>query len=203
MYNHTGLLHGKFFNLEEFWKFHDIHFNNIITNEDIYIMNIIKSYAKYYLIDIYKCDFATYIWYNNSESLSHSKIINYNGEYINYKELCFIDYMTTTRQVFVDFYNQGILNKGTTMLTLVEYCMQGYLYLQFFMSLHGNDYLQKYINICKDQLDQIRDLLDINNDSILAIAEERNIDKMCTEASEKYSLKYTFSEWLDFLNNSQ
>lgn len=201
-YFNSGLLHGKFFNLKYFWQFYDIHFSDIETNEDIYIMNIIKCLAKYHDINIHECDFCTYIWYNNPDSLSHSNL-TFSGKPTNYLELNFHDYMIKTSQVFVDFYKRDMLDKGSAMVTLVDYCVRGYVYLQIFMNLYDNDYIETNIDVCREQLNQIKELFDINNINILYIVDKYNLYEAVDIASQKYNMKYTFEEWLEFLDNKE
>jgi len=70
----NGYLHGKIFNLENFWKKYNLHFpKDQRTHEDISLTFQLMAIEKIFQekIKIYATDLVTYIWYKYPNSFTN------------------------------------------------------------------------------------------------------------------------------------
>lgn len=100
----SNWMHGKFYNLDNFWKANNFHFKkNLFANEDIYVSSRVHCVLHLLGKDevVWLPDFM-YIWRAYEDSTSHVK---YSNE-LNYMEYHFYDYLEATYKVYVDEYNK-------------------------------------------------------------------------------------------------
>lgn len=134
----TNWMHGKFYNLDNFWKAYNLHFKkDLISNEDIYIssrVHCILNELKYDKV-IWLQEFR-YMWKAWSDSLSHSQTAN--G--LSYLEDYFKDYITATYDVYTEEWNRfkseneeiSEEDKMSFARLQVDSIIFQYMYLQYF-----------------------------------------------------------------------
>lgn len=100
----TNWMHGKFYNLDNFWNKYNFHFKtNLQSNEDIYISSRVHCLLKEVNdFQVLWLEDFTYIWMTWPDSTSH---ITYNNE-LSYMEYFFFDYITATHGVYETEYDK-------------------------------------------------------------------------------------------------
>lgn len=141
----TNWMHGKFYNLDNFWKANDIHFKtNLKSNEDIYVSNRVHTIL--HLLGktgvAWLNDF-TYIWKAWPDSTSHLK---YSDE-LTYMEYYFYDYIDATYNVHVSEYEKQLEkengkmceeNKSHFIRLQADSLLYQFFYLQSFKFFNKN-----------------------------------------------------------------
>lgn len=135
----TNWMHGKFYNLDNFWKANDLHFKtNLKANEDIYVSNrvhtILHLLGKDEVAWLY--DF-TYVWRAWPDSTSH---LQYSDE-LNYMEYYFYDYIDATYNVHVSEYEKQLEKENGEMC---EENKEHFIRLQADALLYQFFYLQSF-----------------------------------------------------------
>ena len=99
-----GITHGIFYNLDNFWKKYDLHYDcNIKHHEDLYINNIINALQIYERLLIDDVDITVYIWYRNPKSVGYFKNSpDPDGRF--YLDKSFNDYIKYTYEIICDTY---------------------------------------------------------------------------------------------------
>jgi len=133
----TNWMHGKFYNMDNFWKAFNLHFKkDLMSNEDIYISS--KVHCALQSLNHKSVAWLpeyTYIWKAWKDSLSHRK---YDG--ISYMEKFFRDYITATYDVYTEEYqklqeeNAEVSDKDReAYINLqVDSILYQFMYLQYF-----------------------------------------------------------------------
>lgn len=99
-----GITHGMFFNLDNFWKKYDLHYNcDIKYHEDLYLNNVINTLEIYENVLIDDVDIKSYIWYRNPKSLGFFRSEpDPDGRF--YLDKSFNYYIRATYEVICDAY---------------------------------------------------------------------------------------------------
>lgn len=141
----TNWMHGKFYNLDNFWKANDLHFKtNLVSNEDIYVSNRIHNIL--HLLgknEVAWLNEFTYLWKAWPDSTSHLK---YNDE-LTYMEYYFYDYIDATYNVHVSEYEKQLEkengemceeNKSHFIRLQADSLLYQFFYLQSFKFFNKN-----------------------------------------------------------------
>ena len=101
-------LHGKFCNLDNFWKEFDIHFvPNLESYEDIALTSKIKCIVNTRIENTTSLDFPVYIWRKYPDSLSHTRYGTESQEdYTKFIYDYFNDFMISTPNIYVEDYEE-------------------------------------------------------------------------------------------------
>ena len=133
-----GITHGEFFNLDNFWKKYDIHYDtNIQYFEDIYLNNSISvlAYLNKDVIKIDLVDFPVYIWYHNPKSLGFEKNSpDKDGRF--YIDRGFNYYPQVTFDIFYDLYMKSTNNNtiyDTDSINDFIYTSNSFIYTMYIM----------------------------------------------------------------------
>ena len=82
----AGWTHGKFFNLDHFWKKYNIHYPKDLTSHQDCCINAQMQYVRrVYNLEYYITELPTYIWYSNPDSLSNRKYVQAQKERIFFR----------------------------------------------------------------------------------------------------------------------
>ena len=93
-----GWTHGKFFNLDNYWKKYNFHYiKDLKSHEDVCITSLINcvQYANPQL-EQYEGNIYVYIWKHYENSLSNQLYFTKDGYQRNFIDKFFIDYLTAT-----------------------------------------------------------------------------------------------------------
>lgn len=152
MIHTSNWMHGKFYNLDNFWKKYNLHFRtNLFGNEDIcvsaqvncvwYRLNKDKTDNPSNIPTLWIEDF-TYIWRSWDDSTS-----NLLYEDTNYMEKFFDNYMNATIDTYIEDYNNLVESGNITEYDIefhrmihADVILYMYFYLQSFKFNHSNDY---------------------------------------------------------------
>lgn len=76
MPQNAGWTHGKFFNLDNFWKKYNLHYiKDLRSHEDVCLSTEMEFVRKAYNVEISSIKLPTYIWVYSPESTSNKKYI--------------------------------------------------------------------------------------------------------------------------------
>ena len=164
-YGILPFLHGKFFNVEKFYRKCDLHHKkDILYSEDNYFTALIAcNLIKYELAPTFT-DFCTYRWTSNPASLSRHLI----AEKKENKELnlrIFNTNLSITYEVMFKFFDEGSLPYPVAAEWLIREVLSMYfdsqLYFNFF-----EDYKPKLAKLLAD----VKSKLDLTNEEIMDYA---------------------------------
>lgn len=158
--------HGKFYNLDNFWCKHNIHYRPLKTHEDIYLCSLTNcllvssnNEALYIPKHIYK-------WYAWKDSVSRSKYIK-DGEGHSFLEVAFQDYIDSTGSVYLEKYLDGTNDKDFGIFNCLEVLMDVYFYFIGFVSLEPETYIKENKQLSKRYFELVKHTFNIDTDFIL------------------------------------
>jgi glycosyltransferase involved in cell wall biosynthesis len=203
-----GWTHGKFFNLDNFWKNFDMHYKkDLLSHEDIYITSLATCLIEY-LHDnkieagTYFDELFTYIWYSHPTSLSHS----WSNNGMTFLEEHFIEYVGSTAEVYFTCYKSGYLCWLGAKQMIFNCILLYYFYSIGFIYYKPNDYNRKNFEYLSELLDRVCKEFKTNNTEIWMYASSHDANPFQT-AEEKSRIatkgvipSMTFGQWLEKLH---
>jgi glycosyltransferase involved in cell wall biosynthesis len=130
--------HGKFYNLDNFWKKYDIHFKkDLLTHEDIYISSVVNCACDRFSTQPTELSIFTYIWNARPTSVSRA---DYQGR--NFLEIYFRDYIASTGDVYIERYKQGAITEDFAIRSAINIILFCYFYTQGFKFQRPDDWLE-------------------------------------------------------------
>ena len=197
----TGLLHGKFFNRENFWNKFDIHFKkDMFTHEDTYVTSIAKCVLNHLDRDPLHIDIFDYVWFNNSKSLS-----NANGVQ-RFLEDNFCYFVEGTSEVYREYYNKGFITADFAVRQLISSIVYDYFYMQLFLFHNPSNYVKSNAPLCRNNLKMVKQMFNLTNADVFWYCGEDNAalySAICLEAGFGYIPTYSFYEWLNVLDKDK
>ncbi len=198
MRSFTGLLHGKFFNRENFWLKYGLHFKkDMFTHEDTYLTSVAKCILGSINHDALHISTFTYVWFNNSKSLSNRDGVRY------FLEEHFHYYIEGTSEVFREYYEKGLVDKNFTVYHLIRTFLYEYFYIQLFLFCNPENYVKQNVSLCKKDLVLLKKMFNIKNYDIFAYCGANNAQlysEVQREAGLGYIANYSFMEWMNILD---
>ncbi len=202
-----GWCHAKFYNLDNMWKKFGMAFKkDFKSHEDIYIcslsnciMNFLGNREPLYV------PIVTYCWYQNPDSLTHSKYQSEAGTH-TFLEYLFSDYIDSTASVYLDQYNKNNITKVYAYTSVVEVLCYCYFYMMGFMFHDPLGYIRENFDHARKLLITAKKLFGITNQDIwnlLASDDAKaymEIYKAATVGSGPYIPSMTLMEWLNYLH---
>jgi glycosyltransferase involved in cell wall biosynthesis len=152
--------HGKFYNMDNFWRAYDIHFKkDLKTHEDIYISSVVMCILNTLNGDqpLYSETF-TYNWVANVNSISRT---TYNDT--NFVENFFEDYLTSTIGVCEDMYKGGYISRKYAIEKCFDVILYTYFYIQRFKFHRPKDYVKENITYVSEYYKRLKKLLMFSN----------------------------------------
>jgi len=144
-------LHGKFYNLDNFWKAFDFHFKtNIQSHEDIAIATKMKCICNRFISKLLYPDICTYVWRKWPNSVSHIRS-DFGRNFVKYIYDYFYDFIKATMETYVEDYDD-LLNKNNLTDQICEFhknsqidiILYMYFYIQVFKYNYTVDFNNKY-----------------------------------------------------------
>ena len=161
-----NLLHGKFFNLDNFWKKHDLHFKkDLKTHEDIHLL----SHANYASIahgtyPLY-IDSPIYCWMAHENSLSRKR---FKEEY--FKKYFFKDYIDATGYSYRDCFIKYNADYDFTKISMIEVLAYCYFYIQGMKFYNNYNLLVENEKYTKQYLITVKEMFNVTNKQIVEFA---------------------------------
>ena len=152
--------HGKFYNVDNFWRAYNIHFKkDLKTHEDIYISSVVMCLLNTLNGDcpLYSETF-TYNWVANVNSISRTK---YNDT--NFVENFFADYLTSTIAVCEDMYQGGYIKRKYAIEKCFDVILYTYFYIQRFKYKRPKDYVKENIDYVREYYVRLKNILLFSN----------------------------------------
>ena len=201
MTSFTGLLYGKFFNRENLWNKYDVHFKkDMFNHEDTYvcsiakcILNHVQRYALY--IDLY-----TYVWFNNSDSLTNT------GGIKNFLEEHFHYYMEGTNGVYKEYLDKRFVSIEFALHQMIRTFLYEYFYMQLFMFTNPETYVKENVDNCRNELLLLKKTFGVKNTDIFWYCGKDNaklFSEIQREAGYGYIPNYSLMEWMNLLDKDK
>lgn len=208
MPQNAGWTHGKFFNLDNFWKKYNIHYiKDLTSHQDVCISTQIEFIRTGLHVDIYQCDIPVYIWIEDPNSLSNRKYTAERKERV-FLDVFFIDYIESTAGTSYGKYKETGINKDFVLKNMKDVLLYSYFYFEFSKDkvpeyLEKNcTHVKKYLTILKDQFNVSID--DIYNYFKFEKPEQYDtIFKMAVSQTDIFLYERSFKEWLLWIWNEE
>lgn len=208
----TGWTHGKFFNLDDFWKKYNIHYiKDLASHQDVCINSqltcILHEYPE--LLIAYS-DIVSYNWLHHQFSLSNKTYKVKEEDFVRpFLDLFFTDYLDATGTIALEKYKQfSYNNKQFYRNLLFDTLLMCYFYTEFAIYWNSN-YLRKNYEKVKYFLNQIKQLFncDINYIYQHYFIDNRKIFSQVMQnsiiATGYIIYQHTFKEWLIMIDNEK
>lgn len=195
-------VHGKFYNLDNFWKPFKIHFmKDLKTHEDIALgkyvecaLTMLKRHPAY-------LPKVCYYWTYNEDSVSHSTYYPEGTTSQQFVESHFEDYLNSTISSILDSYEDGIADRTTALNLILPNLASAWLVLAGFGSSNISHYLQVNDAYCSKIWNRICKTLSINLPflKVLMVKVYSNIATQLDELAKQRMLPQSFIQWLTYL----
>ena len=207
--NTRGWCHGKFYNLENFWKAQGIHFlHDLASHEDIAICTQVDC-ALYNLNERGSYfDFPTYAWTDNPQSVSHvRRTASYSDSECNFLELYFSDYIKATGYIYADLVMKDYIPTDFAIESMIQVLCYLYMYMQGFQTEHI-DYLRINEVYAGQYVAKLKHLFGMKDNSELYNIISKNNCEMYYEIRQRAEMAVRFipqkglKQWMDDVENS-
>ena len=206
MPQNAGWTHGKFFNLDNFWKKYNLHYiKDMTSHEDVCLSTELQFIRVTQQIPIYTTNIATYIWIANPESLSNRKYIDQSGERV-FIDKFFVDYMQATAGIAYQFYQSTGQGKEFVALHIAKVILYSYFYNEYARDktpqylISNCNHIRKYLLILQDEfnitVDQIYNFFKYDHPE-----EYQEIFSVARGQIEIFLFEFSFKEWLNWIMN--
>ena len=157
-------MHGKFYNLDNYWNRFDFHFKtNIKSHEDIVIASKVRCINNKHLENILYTNYCAYIWRKWPDSLSHMR--SNNGEdYVKYMYDYFEDFVNATMGIYIEDYENLINNRDLSEKSKefhkdiqADIILFIYFYIQGFKYRYRNNINTNYEALAKKYIHEYLD----------------------------------------------
>lgn len=154
-----GWLHGKFYNLDNFWKKYDIHFpKDMKTQEDAAICAQCNCIMEHLNRTPFYIRLYTYIWYYHTNSLSNS------GN--SYFEANFKDYLKSTGEVYIKAEQDKLIFEDSAVCGIIEVLGMSYFYIMKFIFDNPENYIKENIEYVRELYNKTKKRYDITEEDI-------------------------------------
>lgn len=209
MPSNAGWTHGKFFNIDNFWKKYDVHYvKDMTSHQDVCISTQLEYIRQTYKINFYQMDIHTYIWNEVPDSLSNRKYTEAQKERV-FLDVFLIDYIESTAGTsYMMYQKSGGLNKVWVRDHIKKVLLYSYFYFEFDKDVvpeyltKNLDHIRKYLVLLKDQFDCTID--DIYNYFKVTNREEYPvIFEMAVGQTAEFLYEMSFKQWLYWIWNKE
>ena len=194
--------HGKFYNLDNLWKAHDIHFKkDLLTHEDIYISSCVNSIVESIGDSPLFIDLFTYKWNARPTSVSREKYGNHT-----FLETFFGDYIISTGYAYLEQFEANKVNAPYTLKSMIEVLLFCYFYCQGFIFQDPVNYKKENENLSREYLVKIKQTFQIDNEFILNFVKQNDAElyegvrETAKIGCGPFVETLTLSQWLNVLH---
>ena len=202
----TGWTHGKFYNRVNMWEQFDMRYEHDITShEDIYICSQANSIMNCLGRNPMGIDIFTYVWYIIPTSVSRHKYVTEAGNR-TFLEHLFKDYIHSTAEVYLDFYDRGNITKEYCIESCIDVLCYCYFYIQSFIFKDPVNYIRENFDYARNLLISIKERFGFTNKDIYDILAANNakeyyeVSKSAFIATGPIIPQMTLKEFLDYLH---
>jgi len=139
-------MHGKFYNLDNFWKSYCFHFvTNIKSGEDVAICSRVRCILHSLNLEMNFFEEVTYTWRKWPDSLSNTRC-KFGDAMVQFHYEYFDDFFESTIEVFVNEYNKidpsALTDKDIEFYKFIQadVILYMYFYIQIFKYTYGNSF---------------------------------------------------------------
>lgn len=208
MPQNAGWTHGKFFNLDNFWKKYNIHYvKDMVSHEDVCISTELEFVRNAFDVTIYAMNLFTYVWIANPDSLSNRKYVIQSKERV-FIDAFFIDYVQSTAGIAYQFYKDTGINEQFLVPHIKKVLLYSYFYNEYGryktpqILIKNCDHIRKYLFILLDQfnetIDSICDFFKQNDSK-----EFREVWNVAKGQIEVFLPKFSFEQWLNWIKDKE
>lgn len=208
----AGWTHGKFFNLDNYWKKYGLHYiKDLKSHEDVCLTTQLEYLNNTYQDEItcYKIQLFTYVWYENPKSLSNKRYKTPDGKERLFIDTFLCDYIESTagtayqQYLLYDKKNPQFVKDEIRYVLLYAYFYSEYGIHMVHQYLPQNyDKIKQYIDLLKTQFNcSIKDVY--NYYKYTDKEQYQNIFQMATSQTDLFLPEHGFWEWLTFIDNRQ
>lgn len=208
MPQYAGWTHGKYFNLDNFWKKYNIHYvKDMTSHQDICISTQLEFVRLAYEIPIYRSNLFTYIWHSTPDSLSNRKYQAESKQRV-FIDMFLIDYIQSTAGIAYSFYKETGLNRDFLILHLQKVLLYAYFYNEYGRHktpqylIKNLDHIRKYILILQDQFNcSIEDIYKYFKTDYPE--QYKTIFSIAKGQIEEFLFEFSFREWLYWVRDQK
>ena len=199
--------HGKFYNVDNFWRKYDIHFvKGLKTHEDIAICTQVNCLIDTELNGYTYLNMPVYLWTANPESLTHENItVDKDGVNREFLEVNFADYIRSTGTLYLEWFK----NKKLPMTVAVERCLEVicfcYFYTQGFQFRYPDTFYRYNLDLAGMYIKECKKTFNVTNEQIYTVVASNDaymyyhIRDLAEDASGRFMPSQTFEDWLNLL----
>ena len=202
----TGWTHGKFYNRRNMSDQFEMHYEKDITShEDIYLCSQANSIMNCLGRDPMTVDVYTYIWYIIPTSVSRQKYNTAAGKR-TFLEHLFKDYIHSTADVYLDFYDRGNIKEDYCITSVTDILCYCYFYVESFIFKDPENYIKENLDYVRDLLISVKERFGFTNKDIYNIlaangaAEYYNISRSAFIATGPCIPTHGLMEFFDMLH---
>ena len=202
--------HGKFYNLDNFWKKYNLHFiKDLASHEDIAICTQVAcTLSALGVTSATYFNFPTYAWTDNPNSVSHIKYtVNGEADPRYFLEVFFRDYLEATGYIYLNRFASHAIKMPFAIKNSIEVLLYCYFYTQGFQFRRPDDYLKENMQHSADYMKAIKEAYNINADQIYNTIAANNasmylrIRQYADGGSGPYVPIQTVRQWLQLLED--
>ena len=198
--NLVNWVHGKFYNVDNFWKPYHLHFlKDLKTHEDIALGKLVTAA----LVEMDKqptfIQKPVYMWTFNPESVSHG---NYKETVIGnvkygFLETHFDDFLRSSVDVFIESYQDEVISKDSATIHTMNGLMTSYMNICLFKNQHKKKYLKTSDAYASKQWAHMKESLDLSL-TVAKVLVGGRLSKSC-QAVDSFADQYNQPHVVDWL----
>ena len=209
----AGWTHGKFFNLDNFWKKYNIHYiKDLKSHQDVSIIsqvNYLERTEKQ--LKFHETNLVTYRWHENPNSLTSVQYKTADGLSRHFIDYHFRDYFDSTAGRYYDMYVQRGKPQGDKdyiVVAMVNVILYSYFYLQYALTIAPEPMIENY-DYVSDKLHFLYDQFNITINDIFDFYYSKAPQQYISIYKGSLTLTYIFlckhglREWLDIIYNKK
>ena len=210
MPENAGWTHGKFFNLDNYWKKYKLHYQkDLASHEDVCLTTQVE-YLNNTFPDIvcYKVNLFTYVWNENPDSLSNRKYVKASKER-PFIDAFFEDYVESTAgTVYKQYLAYDKKNPEFVKNDIMYVMLYSYFYLQYAVD-QVPEYLKGNFDKVKYYLDLLKNEFNLTIDDMCRIFKHEQRDqyqRICQMAIGQTAIflyDMSFREWLHYIDDQK
>ena len=198
-------VHGKFYNIENFWKPCKLHFKkDLRTHEDLYLGRLVECALHSIGRNPMYIKSAVYMWVWRRDSISHGSYIRQkceDGLEHDFLERNFNDFLESQVDSIIDSYVDGIVTRNEALPLTITAMARAFLTVCSFKSRNPEHYLKEIDYYSSRALHRIEDELntDLTSIKVLVKTIKSDFEQEVNKIANQY-MQLTFIEWLTFID---
>ena len=197
-------VHGKFYNLDNFWKKYSIHFvKDLKTHEDIALGNYVDSVLHSLNYSPLHITQPVYKWIHASDSVSHGSYtssVSSDGTVHSFIETHFDDFVSCNITPLLEAYDNKIITKDEAIVMVIFKLGTLWMFCCKFKLSNPQTYLKQTEAFCSRAWHSIKEKLNINPAFVKVVMSTKLADAKQRLDVIAHPEGYDFNSWLDMLN---